>query len=116
MAYNAQGLLHVAVFENMLIGTKVKLKNKTWNMEQKLNSNSSDGTAADSDMQPIVIPSADIAVNPVLAARAFVNIYEDTEARFIGDAEYETWEEAYSERDELSTYVETVEIVRRHGS
>lgn len=36
-------------------------------MEQKLNSNSSAGTAADSDMQSIVIPSADIAVNPVLA-------------------------------------------------
>jgi len=37
-------------------------------MEQKLNSNSSAGTAADSNMQPIVIPSADIAVNPVLGA------------------------------------------------
>lgn len=36
-------------------------------MEQKLNSNSSAGATADSDMQPIVIPSADIAVNPLLA-------------------------------------------------
>lgn len=53
---------------------------------------------------------------PVLAARAFVNIYEDTEGKFIGDAEWETWDEAYSERDDLSSYVETVEIVRRHGS
>ena len=26
---NEQGLLHVAVFENMLLGTKAKLKNKT---------------------------------------------------------------------------------------
>ena len=37
-------------------------------MEQKLNSNSSAGAAADSDLQPIVIPSADIAVNPMLPA------------------------------------------------
>ena len=37
-------------------------------MEQNLNSNSSGGTAADSYMQPIVIPSADIAVNPLLPA------------------------------------------------
>ena len=36
-------------------------------MEQKLNTNSSAGTAADSDMKPIVIPSPDIAVNPMLA-------------------------------------------------
>ena len=37
-------------------------------MELKLNSNSSAGAAADSNMQPIVIPSADIAVNPLLYA------------------------------------------------
>ena len=37
-------------------------------MKQKLNSNSSAGAAADSNMQPIVIPSADIAVNPMLPA------------------------------------------------
>ena len=37
-------------------------------MEQKINSNSSAGAAADSDLHPIVIPSADIAVNPMLAA------------------------------------------------
>ena len=37
-------------------------------MEQKLNSNSSAGTAADSDLQTIVTTSADIAVNPLLAA------------------------------------------------
>lgn len=49
-----------------MIGTKDKLKNKTLNMEQKLNSNSSAGAAADSNMQPIVIPLADIAVNPML--------------------------------------------------
>jgi hypothetical protein len=29
IAYNGQGLLHVAVFENMMLGTKVKLKNKS---------------------------------------------------------------------------------------
>jgi len=52
----------------MMLGTKAKLKNKILNMEQKLNSNSSAGAAADSDIQPIVIPSADIAVNPMLAA------------------------------------------------
>lgn len=33
----------------------------------KQNSNSSDGTKADSDIQPIVNSSADIAVNPLLA-------------------------------------------------
>jgi hypothetical protein len=59
--------------------------------------------------------SSSNSINAVLPARAFVNIYEDTEGRYIGDAEWETWEEAYSERDELSTYVETVEIVRKHG-
>lgn len=35
-------------------------------MKQKLNSNSSAGAAADSDMQRIVIPSAGIAANPLL--------------------------------------------------
>lgn len=35
-------------------------------MEQKLNSIPSAGTKVDSDIQPIVIPSADIAVNPLL--------------------------------------------------
>jgi len=29
MAGNEQGLLHVAAFENIPLGTKVKLKNKT---------------------------------------------------------------------------------------
>ena len=37
-------------------------------MEQKLNSNSYAGAAADSDIQPIVIPPADIAVSPMLPA------------------------------------------------
>lgn len=37
-------------------------------MEQKLNSNSSVEAATDSSTQPIVIPSADIAVNPLLVA------------------------------------------------
>ena len=69
LADNVQGLLHVAAFENMMLETKLKLKNKTWNMEQKLNSNLSAWAAADSDIQPIVIPSADIAVNPMLAVR-----------------------------------------------
>jgi hypothetical protein len=37
-------------------------------MEQKLNSNSSAGAAADSDIQPIIITSAGIAVSPMLVA------------------------------------------------
>ena len=51
---------------------------------------------------------------PVLPARAFVNIYEDEQGKFIGDTEYESYNWAYENRDQLSTYVETVEIVR-HG-
>ena len=42
-------------------------------MEQKLNSIPSTGTAADNDLQPIVIPSPDIAVNPLLVAVRLIN-------------------------------------------
>lgn len=44
--------------------------------------------------------------------RTFVNIYQDEEGKFFGK-EYDTYEEAYSNRDILSSYVETVEIVRK---
>ncbi len=47
-------------------------------MEQKLNSNSSAGTAADNDLQPIVTTSADIAVNPMLCEVA-VHYYKACE-------------------------------------
>lgn len=42
----------------------------------------------------------------------FVNVYLDDKGRFLGDHEYETYQEAFSNRDDLSTYVETVEIIR----
>jgi hypothetical protein len=51
-------------------------------------------------------------VNPVLPARAFVNIYKDEQGRFISDTEYKSYNSAYENRDQFSTYVETVEIVR----
>lgn len=44
--------------------------------------------------------------------RTFVTIYEDERGRFISDSEYPTWQEAYESRDQLSSYRETVEIVR----
>lgn len=48
----------------------------------------------------------------VVSKRAFVNVYEDDEGRFIGDEEYTTYESAFENRDDLSTYRETVEIIR----
>lgn len=47
--------------------------------------------------------------------RAFVNVYSDAYGRYLGDVDYESYEEAYSARDKLSTYTETIEIVSRHG-
>jgi len=44
---------------------------------------------------------------------SFANIYQDGEGRFLGDTEYHTHAEALRFRDKLSSYVETVEIVRR---
>jgi len=44
--------------------------------------------------------------------RAFVNIYQDEKGRYISDSEYTTYEQAFENRDALSTYIETVEIVR----
>ena len=46
--------------------------------------------------------------------RAFVNIYHDEEGKYIGDFEYDSFQEAFDHRDNLRSYVETVEIVR-HG-
>jgi len=42
----------------------------------------------------------------------FVNIYEDKEGKFIGDTEYNSFREAFKNRDKLSSYLETVEIRR----
>ena len=42
----------------------------------------------------------------------FVNIYEDGQGRFIGDTDYDTYQDAFDNRDVLSTYVETVKITR----
>lgn len=52
---------------------------------------------------------------PVVSRRAFVNIYNDANGRFLGDKDYDTYEAAFGNRDQLTTYVETVEIVRPHG-
>ncbi len=43
----------------------------------------------------------------------FVNVYGDANGRFLGDEDYQSYEAAYEGRG-LSTYVETVEIVRKH--
>ena len=42
----------------------------------------------------------------------WVNIYEDIQGRYIGDSEYSSYQEAFDERDELYTYLETVQINR----
>lgn len=47
-----------------------------------------------------------------VSKRAFVNIYEDEEGRFISDKEYDSFKSAFENRDDLSIYRETVEIVR----
>lgn len=44
--------------------------------------------------------------------RAFVNVYEDDDGRFISDEEYSSYDSAFENKDDLSTYRETVEIVR----
>ena len=44
--------------------------------------------------------------------RVFVNIYEDKKGRFISNADYATYKDAHESRDDLSSYIETVEIIR----
>ena len=44
--------------------------------------------------------------------RVFVNIYEDKQGRFISVCDHTTYKDAYESRDDLSTYIETVEIIR----
>lgn len=46
-----------------------------------------------------------------LIKRSFVNVYEDEDGRFIGDANYPDYESAYKNRDNLSTYRKTVEVI-----
>jgi len=43
--------------------------------------------------------------------RRFINIYEDSEGRFISNTDWSTYKDAYDNRDKLSTYIETVEII-----
>lgn len=51
-----------------------------------------------------------------VSQRAFVNIYEDEDGeRFISREDYSEFQHAFEMRDEVSTYVETVEIVRHDG-
>ena len=52
------------------------------------------------------------ATTPSVKADGWVNIYEDIQGRYIGDSEYSSYQEAFDERDELSTYLETVQISR----
>lgn len=47
-----------------------------------------------------------------LKKRYFVNIYKDNIDRFISDIDYNSYKEAYDNRDKLTTYIETVEIKR----
>ena len=48
-------------------------------------------------------------------SRAFVNVYNGDDNRFLSDEDYDSYEAAFEGRDKLSSYVETVEIVRQHG-
>jgi len=45
--------------------------------------------------------------------RTFVNVYVDEDGRHISDIDHPSYQEAYDERDNLSTYIETVEIIRQ---
>lgn len=44
--------------------------------------------------------------------RVFINIYENDKGRFISLKDYTTHKGAYENRDDLSSYIETVEIIR----
>jgi len=48
-------------------------------------------------------------------SRAFVNVYNGGDNRFLSDEDYDSYESAFEGRDKLSSYVETVEIIRQHG-
>jgi hypothetical protein len=47
--------------------------------------------------------------------RFFINIYADEEGRYISGSDYETYQEAFDSRDELESYIETVEIIRQEN-
>ena len=48
----------------------------------------------------------------IISHRTFVNVYRDDNGRYLGDEDYSSYESAFTNRDQVSTYVETVEIVR----
>lgn len=48
--------------------------------------------------------------------KQFVNIYADEVGRWISDEHYETYEEAFDNRDVVSTYIETVKITRYNNT
>ncbi len=52
-------------------------------------------------------------IDAIANRRYFVNIYADANGRFLGDEDYVSYKEAFNNRDQLSTYIETVEIVRK---
>jgi len=76
------------------------------------------------DPKIVVVNNPDYTFNKVIEAMeeyamlkgagksTFVNVYQDEKGRYIGDSDYQTWESAYNNRDVLSTYLETVEILR----
>lgn len=51
-----------------------------------------------------------------ISRRYFVNVYTDTFGRFISTEDYESYEDAVSNKDNLSSYLETVEIVRSYST
>lgn len=46
-------------------------------------------------------------------SKTFINIYEDEKGKFISNLEYDSYESAFDNRDDLTTYIETVEIIRK---
>lgn len=47
-----------------------------------------------------------------VSERFFINIYQDEEGKFISDEEYVSFADAQENRDEVWTYIETVEVIR----
>lgn len=45
--------------------------------------------------------------------RSFVNIYIGDDGRFISECDYDSYDEAYKNRDKTDNYLETVEILRK---
>jgi len=79
------------------------------------NINSKDGTEVPQSAEADVTTSSQTIAKPRVIGRAFVNIYEDVDCKFISDEEYGSYEAAVEGRDAIINYIETVELVRQHG-